>query len=92
MSDNHIDSEEALKALLVKQAKVAADEADSGKTEAARLRAAKDWISHYVYIKKFRQELIDGGMEPEEFTQDAATRALLEKWNDSAEVRSTDAI
>lgn len=87
-----LDSEAALKELLAKQAKVAAEEADSGKTEAGRLKAAKEWVQHYVYIKKFRQELIDAGLVPESFTQDKAVELLVERWNESADVRGSDAI
>ncbi len=87
-----IDSEAALKALLAKEAKAAAEDSDSAKTEAGRLRAAKEWVSHFVYIKNFRQELIDAGLKPEEFTQDKAVEMLIAKWNESAEVRHSDAI
>lgn len=83
------DPSAALRELLTKQATQAASEADSGRTEAARKRAAKDWVSHYVYIAGFRQELIDTGVvTADEFTQTLAETLLLDKWNDKAEVRA----
>lgn len=83
---------EELKALLAKEASINAAEEDSAKTLAARKRAAKDWISHFVYIKKFRQELIDGGMPEAEVTADSLTKALVAKWEESADIRETEAI
>jgi len=83
---------EELKALLAREAEINASEEDHQKTLAARKRAAKDWVQHYVYVTKFKAELIEGGLKPEEFTADHAVKALVAKWEETAEVRSTDAI
>ena len=83
---------EELKALLAKESAINAAEVESDKSNAARERAAKDWIQHFVYITKFKQELLDGGLKPEEFTAAYAQKALVAKWNSSAEVKATEAI
>ena len=62
------------------------------KTHKNRVKAAKEWVQHFVYVTKIRQEAIDMGIKPEDFTTEVAVDLMVEQWETTAKTKASTAI
>ena len=65
---------------------------EDDKTHKNRVKAAIEWVQHYVYVAKIRQEAIDLGVKPEDFTTEVAVELMVEQWEATAATKATTAI
>jgi len=59
---------------------------EEAKADAARKRAAKDWVQHYLYIRTFIDEMSEE--EKMELTENTLADKLLERWLEKAETKN----
>jgi|FLOH01.1.fsa_nt_gi hypothetical protein len=77
--------------LLAKSKQGASDSTDS-KTDYYRKRKAQEFVQGYIAVLKLKNELIEAGLAPDEFTEALAISSLVDMWEEKAEAKSSIAI
>lgn len=60
---------------------------EEAQADQARKRAAKDWVTHYMYIRTFIDEMTEA--DKLELTENLLAEKLLGKWQEKAETKNT---
>ena len=65
---------------------------DADKTDYYRRKKAEDFVQGYITVLNMKKDLIDQGLDPQEFTATRAVTELIALWEHKAVDKATTAI